>query len=81
MKCAIFTSLRSQKEHFDGICDYVPTYFITEQGEYDCLLQSSKILRNTQCLHRNVLLRYFNLTNWIVILKSSSFNIDIVPSC
>ena len=31
MKCAIFASLRSQKEPFGGICDYVPTYFITEQ--------------------------------------------------
>ena len=35
----VFASLRSQKEPFGGICDYVPTYFITEQGEYDCLLQ------------------------------------------
>ena len=35
----VFASLRSQKETFGGICDYVPTYFITEQGEYDCLLQ------------------------------------------
>ena len=39
MKCVFFASLRSQKETFGGICNYVPTYFITEQGEYDCLLQ------------------------------------------
>lgn len=81
MKCAFFASLRSQKEHFDGICDYVPIYFITEQGNLIICCKGSKILRYEQCLHRNILLRYFNLTNWIVILKSSSFNIDVVPSC
>ena len=80
MKCAIFASLRSQKEPFSGICDYVPIYFITEQGNLIVYCKGSKILRNTQCLHGNVLLRYFNMTNWIVILKSSNFNIDVVPS-
>ena len=80
MKCSFFAFLRSQKEPFGGICVYVPIYFITEQGNLIICCKGSKILRNAQCLHGNVLLRYFNLTNWIVILKSSSFNIDIVPS-
>ena len=76
----VFASLRSQKEPFGGICDYVLTYFITEQGILNMYFNGSKILRNTQCLHGNILLRYFNLTNWIVISKASSFNIDVVPS-
>lgn len=78
MKCVFFASLRSQKEPFGYICDYVPTYFITEQGKLIICCNSSKILRNTQRLHGNILLRYFNLTNWIVILKSPNLNIDVV---
>ena len=57
----VFASLRSQKEPFGGICDYVPTYFITEQGKLIICCKSSKILRNIQCLHGNILLRYFLL--------------------
>ena len=78
MKCVFFASLRSQKEAFGGICDYVPTYFITEQGNLIICCKGSKILRNAQCLLGDILLRYFNLTNWIVILKSPNLNIDVV---
>ena len=41
----VFASLRSQKELFGCICDYVPTYFITEQGKMITCWKCSKILR------------------------------------
>ena len=57
----VFASLRSQKEAFGCICDYVPIYFITEQGNLIVYCKGSKILRNPQCLYRNILLRYLVL--------------------
>lgn len=61
MKCVFFASLRSQKELFGCICDYVPTYFITEQGKMIICCKGLKILRNTQCFYGNNLLQYLNL--------------------
>ena len=52
MKCVFFASLRSQKETFGGICNYVPTYFITEQGNLIVCCDLRETLRVTKSQNR-----------------------------
>lgn len=64
MKCVFFASLRSQKELFGCICDYMPTYFITEQEKW---LSVAKVVKRYGIHNVCTVIIYYDTWIWWLV--------------